>query len=53
MLNNDIGRQEYIETQLQCRFERIKINLESTDDSVYEQLNGLIKKIKEEITFLG
>ena len=52
-INNDIGRQEYIETQLKCRFERIKINLESTDNSVYAQIDELIKKIKEEITFRG
>jgi very-short-patch-repair endonuclease len=52
-INNDIGRQEYIEAQLKCRFERIKINLESTDHSVYAQLDELINKVKEEITALG
>lgn len=52
-INNDIGRQEYIEEQLKCRFERIKINLENTDHSVYEQIDELINKIKKEITALG
>lgn len=52
-INNDIGRQAYIETELKCRFERIKIDLENTDGSIYAQIDELIKKIREEITFRG